>query len=128
MQHTLFVYGTLRRGFSNHPLMRGAQCLGPAVTRQKYALYCKDIPYLCREPRHCSVRGEVYVVDEYQLKRIDRLEEHPHWYVRERIEVILDNGRRVTAWCYFNDAPAGRLLASGDYAEAGRGKLLMPRH
>lgn len=118
MQHTLFVYGTLRRGYGNHGLMGDAPCLGRARTKGLFALFSHGIPYLSRQPRTTRVTGEVYVVDDLRLARIDRLEAHPHWYVREEIEVVLENGRGMTAWCYFNDKPRGMLLASGDFADA----------
>ncbi|MDR3557263.1 MAG: gamma-glutamylcyclotransferase [Syntrophobacteraceae bacterium] len=113
----MFVYGTLRRGFENHFLLDGAIFLGPARTRGKYALFSENIPYVSKTKEISTVAGEVYRVDSPTLERIDLLEGHPNWYVREMIEVVLQDGSIVSAWIYFCPAPEGILVESGDYGD-----------
>lgn len=115
----VFVYGTLRRGQVNHPLLQGAQALGPARTKEAYALYLDDFPYLLEERAVCPIVGELYGVSPAGLKLLDQLEEHPLWYER-RVRPVLDQEGRVRqAWVYFfTGGPRGRLLASGDLAQA----------
>jgi gamma-glutamylaminecyclotransferase len=115
--HVMFVYGTLRRGFENHFLLDGAIFLGAARTREKYALYSENIPYVSKTKEISTVAGEVYRVDSPTLERIDLLEGHPNWYVREMIEVILQDGSIVSAWIYFCTDPQGIVVESGDYAD-----------
>ncbi len=119
MSHAVFVYGTLRRGFSNHHCMRGARLLGGARTRERYAMYVEDCPYLVQEEARYHVMGEVYEVSDAVLLTLDALEEHPRVYERRRIQAVLDSGRAVEAWCYFARAPRGRLLPHGDFAGEG---------
>ncbi|MBD3793206.1 MAG: gamma-glutamylcyclotransferase [Campylobacterales bacterium] len=45
---TLFVYGTLKKGFENHHFLDGAKFLGEATTKEKYPMVniVKAYPYL----------------------------------------------------------------------------------
>ncbi|EFI34600.1 AIG2 family protein [Desulfonatronospira thiodismutans ASO3-1] len=111
----VFVYGTLRKGCSNHHLLKDARDIGPARTSEDYALYVHDYPYTVKSEAVGPIRGEVYLVDGRGLDRLDRLENHPHWYVREKKPVQLDEGREVQAWIYFFPEPRGHLVKSGDF-------------
>lgn len=111
----VFVYGTLRRGFTNHHFMHGARLLGGARSVDRYAMYLADCPYLVQEEARYTVAGEVYEVSDAMLMTLDALEEHPRVYERRRIPVVLDSGREITAWCYFSLVPQGRLLPQGEY-------------
>jgi gamma-glutamylcyclotransferase (GGCT)/AIG2-like uncharacterized protein YtfP len=115
-EHAVFVYGTLRRGCSNHGLLAGSEYLGPARTVQAYALYVGACPLVVKDQAVSPVLGEVYRVDAAGLARLDELEEHPHVYRRELTEVELDAGERLTAWLYFYPRPEGTPVLSGDYA------------
>lgn len=114
----VFVYGTLRRGYVNHPLLKGAQDLGPARTQEAYALYLDDFPYLLEDQAVCPIVGELYAVSATGLRLLDQLEEHPSWYERRQRPVLDREGRARQAWIYFFPLARGRLLASGDLAEA----------
>jgi gamma-glutamylcyclotransferase (GGCT)/AIG2-like uncharacterized protein YtfP len=61
------------------------------------------------------IRGEVYAVDDAILSALDDLEDHPHEYCREQVEIELNSGETVTAWLYFHPKPAGKLVESGDF-------------
>lgn len=124
-KETVFVYGSLRRGFCNHHLLDGRECLGPAATAEPHPL-CIDghgWPVLGRGPGPCPARGEVYRVDAACLARLDALEGHPDDYLREPAPVILDKGEAITAWVYFHPRAHGDPVPTGDYADhpsAGR--------
>ena len=115
----VFVYGTLRRGFSNHRFLTGARFVGPGRTAESHGLYLEDgIPYLAAGEGRYPVVGEVYAVDAAILAGLDELEEHPRVYARRPAAIVLDDGRRLVAWAYFADEPRGAPLASGDFADA----------
>ncbi len=117
MHWDVFVYGTLRQGFHNHQCLRGAVCLGPAATREPYAMYvAAGIPYLVKAEPRCVISGELYRVDGPILAGLDRLEEHPLVYCREEADIILADGRATRAWIYFARRPHGRLADTGDFA------------
>ena len=113
--HTVFVYGTLRSGFSNHFIMEPTVKIGNGTTKNKYALYEAGIPYLVEDEKVSNVKGEVYFVDETTFDILDTLEGHPSWYERKLIPVIVE-GKEYTAWTYFNK-PNGVLNKSGDYGK-----------
>lgn len=101
--HTIAVYGTLKRGFSNNrAYLRDARYLGQGETVDKYPLIVSGLPYMVNHKGvgH-NVVVDVYNVNNRQLKNIDMLEGHPNWYKRSQIKVKLD-GREVLAWVYFN--------------------------
>ena len=116
-QYVIFVYGTLKSGYGNNYLLKGAECLGGAKTVEKYALYEQGIPYVVKSEPVAQIQGEVYLVDSATLARLDQLEGHPGWYYRELIPVILDRDiyQLLSAWIYFYPYPKGRLLPDGQF-------------
>src|SRR3954462_14307849 len=96
LQLELFVYGTLMKGEHHHAELAGAEFLGPVETESGFELLLIDYyPALLRGGSG-KVRGELDRVDAVTLKRLDELEEVPHYYVRESI--VLADGRSVDTY------------------------------
>jgi gamma-glutamylcyclotransferase (GGCT)/AIG2-like uncharacterized protein YtfP len=100
--HRVFVYGTLKRGLPNHPLLQGSRFLGPAITTERYRMIASEFPVLLSYGSGLTVKGELYEVDTETRNRIDRLER------------VRDDGggsyeRRATDVHYWN---GDKLLAS----------------
>ncbi len=113
MQHLVFVYGTLRQGESNHSFLAESQLLGHFETKPEYALY--DLgPYPGIAEGHHAISGEVYLIDEETLAKLDILEDVPVEYHRETIETPFG-----TAWIYiYQEATAQEaLIDSGDWCQ-----------
>src|SRR5580658_691009 len=72
----VFVYGTLKRGGSNHFLLAGQQFVGAARTRAGFALYDLDgYPGMVVDASAAEgIAGEVWSVDAACLAELDRLE------------------------------------------------------
>jgi gamma-glutamylaminecyclotransferase len=73
----VFVYGTLKRGGSNHAHLAGQTFLGEARTARGFQLYqLSGYPGMVAEksPRAEGVTGEVWSVDAATLEQLDRLE------------------------------------------------------
>lgn len=88
MSRLLFVYGTLKRGCSNHAQLVGQAFLGAARTVPGYRLY--DLGGYPGLSLHASdttgVTGEVWSVDDAALRRLDQFEGvHAGLYRRELI-------------------------------------------
>ena len=100
----VFVYGTLKRGHGNHPLLGDSLFVGEATTLGKYTLYDGGFPRMSNFPGDVKsyVAGEVFhVTSAAVLDGLDRLEGHPTFYIRRRIWVRMtasDSHQRV--WAY----------------------------
>ncbi|KAF8032560.1 hypothetical protein BT93_D1463 [Corymbia citriodora subsp. variegata] len=116
----IFTYGTLKRGFPNHPLMEDlihssdAVSLGPHVTHLPHPLVLGPfgIPFLINLPgRGHRVRGELFSVSPRGLARVDELEGvgRGH-YERLPIKVESGGGDLVEAEAYFAHASFGEGL------------------
>lgn len=72
----IFVYGSLKRGGSNHALLQGQSFLGTARTAAGFRLFdLGDYPGMVAWPGDTTgVEGEVWAVDAAGLARLDQLE------------------------------------------------------
>jgi gamma-glutamylaminecyclotransferase len=112
----VFVYGTLKRGFPNHPLLERSQLLGEALTCERWPLLIAGRWFVpCMRERRGEghrVRGELYAVDAATLEALDELEgvNEPDGYDRRAIEVERGPGdERLEAQAYFKRAPLGAV-------------------
>ena len=65
-------------------------------------LCISGLPYLIKgehEEGH-FVQMELYFVGDSGLKILDALEGHPHFYEREKLEVVTAEGEQMTPWVY----------------------------
>ena len=89
----LFVYGTLRRGHSNHEWLEGAPFVGSCTTAPAYEVtHFENFPALVVGAT--SVPGELYAVDETLLARLDDFEGSNY----RRALVELADGRVVDTY------------------------------
>ncbi len=126
MKYSVFVYGTLRKGGSNHFRMKGAEFVGAGKVIG--AIYRIDwIPglifpaYIGEEEGR--VVGEIYRVDSVQLKALDEFEgisdaySKPHEYRRVETSVKMDSGDEEVAWIWEWNLPLreAEQLVGGDW-------------
>lgn len=98
---TIFVYGTLKRGFHNHDFLDTARFLGEdSVSGELY----RDgrLPLMIKGEG--TVHGELFEVQEERMALLDRLEGHPTWYRRE--PVVTHSGKQAEAY-FFQTLPLG---------------------
>lgn len=105
--HLLFVYGSLKRGFSNHPLLVTAHFVGECRTEARYQLLVFGIYPALSEGGDRAIAGELYAVDTRLLFELDEFEGEAY----RRRAVQLEDGR--TAEAYFL-APERRAEAVPD--------------
>ncbi|XP_048477759.1 putative gamma-glutamylcyclotransferase CG2811 isoform X1 [Plutella xylostella] len=113
MTHKVFVYGTLKKNEPNHYWLTAPEngkgtFVSAATTKNKYPLIIAtkyNIPFLLYSPGNGHhVCGEIYEVDDLMLSKLDILEGHPDYYIREVDDVVpktLDNSNHVKCWVYF---------------------------
>ena len=94
----VFVYGTLKRGFSANSMLQGARYLGEGVI-EGYDMYdLGSFPAIIEGEG--KVRGEVYEVDKGTLNLLDFYEGVPNLYVRKKVKVKMENGKIEDAYAY----------------------------
>lgn len=107
----VFVYGTLKKGYGNHSLLREAKFIGEALTLKRFRLFDVGFPYAVPSQRGARLKGEVYEVNSPEImKALDWLEGYPSHYKRQVIMVELENGQKIEAWIYVVDTPEGREI------------------
>ncbi len=113
MQHLLFVYGTLRKGESNHTFLEHADFLGSYETAPEYSLYDLGGHPAVIEG-HSTIQGEIYLLDDKTLAEIDKLEDVPVEYRREQIDTPFGK-----AWIYLyqDSSQLDVILSSGDWCQ-----------
>lgn len=103
----IFVYGTLKRGHSNHGWMRGQQFIGEASTRPLFRLHdLGGYPGMVRhETQGLSVQGEIWEVDAEGMERLDELEDvNGGEYIREAIPLLPPfDQERIEGYRYLRD-------------------------
>lgn len=114
----VFVYGTLKQGFSNHILMEDlmtagdAAFVGPCRTLHRLPLVCGPyrVPFLLNLPgRGQRVAGELYAVSAEGIARMDELEGLTRGHY-ERLPITVE--------VQGDDAPVEAYYAHRSYAEA----------
>jgi gamma-glutamylcyclotransferase (GGCT)/AIG2-like uncharacterized protein YtfP len=112
----IFVYGTLKRGHSNHGYMRGQTFIDLAITEPRYRLYdLGGYPGMVLEASHGSnIQGEVWEIDAACLKQLDELEgTEIGEYVRELIPLLPPfQDQRVQGYRYLMDVSAASDLGA----------------
>jgi gamma-glutamylaminecyclotransferase len=113
----IFVYGTLKRGCSNHHYLAGQTLLGEARTAPGFALFdLGGYPGMVALPGESgSVSGEVWEVDTDCLERLDALEGTAEGLYRREAAALLEPfaGRGVEAYFFLQSVEGrGRLGAT----------------
>lgn len=118
----VFVYGTLKQGHGNHHFLNGAEFVGKgkisAGLFKMVSLGAFPAILPSYGEKTSSIKGELYVVTDEQLKGLDMLEGYPDFYDRIAVSVELDNGAGWTnALTYYIDHPGKdeRPIPSGEW-------------
>ncbi|MBK1735860.1 hypothetical protein CKO15_11340 [Halorhodospira abdelmalekii] len=108
----VFVYGTLKRGHSNHHVLARAngRFLMAWATAPEYELIDLGAFPAVREGGGTAIQGEIYKVRD--LAPIDRLEGYPMLYDRKRIETPCGS-----AWLYIKNDARGAVIPSGEWID-----------
>merc|ERR1712037_93131 len=124
----IFVYGTLKRGFSNYHEMEkleGKIFISEAKTVKKFPLVVATecgIPALLKVPGSARVTGELWEIPERWIQQVDDFEAHPELYTRLNEEVERkDTGAIVSAGIYFIEQPNEELLRLPSFATYNEG-------
>jgi gamma-glutamylcyclotransferase (GGCT)/AIG2-like uncharacterized protein YtfP len=95
----------LKQGYGNHRLLTEQEFIGYGTTVESYSMKCFGVPMVfdVDEARHGPVAVEVYSVTKEQLTGpLDRLEGHPTFYCRKKINIRIGNDTHK-CWLYFGN-------------------------
>jgi len=97
------VYGTLKKGFGNHRLLKRADFIGEGVTKDLYRLCVSGLPFLIDgiSEEGNNIEVEVYMCNPFEMMSLDALEGHPVFYERKMTPIVLSDGETYDAWVYF---------------------------
>jgi gamma-glutamylcyclotransferase (GGCT)/AIG2-like uncharacterized protein YtfP len=110
----IFVYGTLRRGGSNHFRMEMARFVAAGMVSGR--LYQIDwYPGLVLDAAACVITGEIYQVSPEVLKELDLFEGAE--YRRLQTQVRLPDGETLSAWIWewLGGIDESRRITRGDW-------------
>ena len=114
----IFVYGTLKRGFSAHDLMGNSAFVGEFRTHPRYHLYdVGSFPTIAETNEHGNgVLGEVYEVDNKAvMQRLDYYEGVARGLFRKEL-IDLSDGSQATAYMYNHQSSgSSRKIESGEW-------------
>jgi gamma-glutamylcyclotransferase (GGCT)/AIG2-like uncharacterized protein YtfP len=119
--NTVAVYGSLRKGFGNHALLRDAEFVTEEYISGYDMISLGGFPALFKSEVPVSkILVEIYKVDDSEMTGLDRLEGYPSFYNREEIETS-----KGKAWIYFIENSSGyyestknrEVIKSGDWKE-----------
>jgi len=119
--NTVFVYGTLKLGGTNHRFLDGQHFLGKATTVPGYTLYSLgDYPGMVQAPGdRAGVSGELWDVDDACLAELDRLEGLDEGlYARVNV-TLLPNPHASAAQTYLYLRPHSGLPPLGSHWPVG---------
>lgn len=121
-KNLVFVYGTLKRGFSNHYLLEKSTFIGEGVTEENMIMYERGIPFLNDEEKGITqIHGEVYEVTDRTLDKLDLLEGYNKnfpdnsFYKRKIKSIILNNNVKLNCFVYICNYYKGNIIKSGKY-------------
>lgn len=105
----VFVYGSLKRGFSNNHYLKDSNFIGRYQTETPYLmLSLGGFPGVVKNTSNYFdykgyILGEFYKINRETLASLDRLEGNGHFYNREIINIVnIDNNVEIEkAWIYF---------------------------
>ncbi len=112
----MFVYGTLKRGGSNHAFMSGQTFCGDARTVAGFSLISLgEFPGIVPDPDDREgVAGEVWSVDEFCLAELDELEGLAEGlYRRERVALQPPFADREVFTYFYAQSTTGRSRIPG---------------
>lgn len=110
----IFVYGTLRRGGTNHFRMAGMDFISSATVHGM--LYRVDwYPALILNPDAPMVRGEIYQINDTSLPALDEYEGAQYHRVRTTATDTRGQEHEVWIWEWIDSTETLQPIPDGDW-------------
>ncbi len=119
MKRYLFIYGSLKKGFSNENLLENTRFITNAVTKDRFLMYPNfdyTYPYLFEDKNKINeskrVKGELYLVSESYIKNsLDVFERVDAELYKRETRVLLKEDIEIEADIYITN---NAILESGE--------------
>lgn len=118
MSHKVFVYGTLKKGCSNHQLMNGSHFVRHVRTKPMYNLFNLGAYPGLQKGGLARIAGEIYEVNDSTLDRLDWFEGHPHLFERLPIEAEDYEGEVLWGYIYKGNTGGKNIVLSGEWLDS----------
>lgn len=106
--HYVFTYGTLKRGYRNHHYLKNSKFICEASIDGFYMFDLGKYPGIYEGSG--VIYGEIYEVDDDELREMDLLEEEGSLYIRKSIRV-----NNLDAWIYVYNKKVDNLIKIEKY-------------
>jgi gamma-glutamylcyclotransferase (GGCT)/AIG2-like uncharacterized protein YtfP len=111
-KHLVFVYGTLRRGASNHHMLADSDFLGRHLTEPLYTMFLLgEFPAVVARGE-TAVTGEIYRISDEVFALLDELECYPSVFSRQ---VIHTPAGETWMYLYNRLVGTGSTVPHGDW-------------
>lgn len=96
----LFVYGSLKRGYPNHMILKScAKNIQNGIISG--TLYDIKLGFPAVQLKgNYKIKGQLAQIPSEYLSYFDYFEGVPRFYQREKVQVVLQNGKTTTAFIY----------------------------
>jgi gamma-glutamylcyclotransferase (GGCT)/AIG2-like uncharacterized protein YtfP len=112
----VFVYGTLRRGGSNHFRMADAEFIESGTLRGR--LYRIDwYPGLVLDASGDEISGEIFAVDPQRLTSLDEFEGHEYRRIRATVKTPYGIPMKAWMWEWLMPVDESHRILSGDWSK-----------
>lgn len=139
MANFIFVYGTLKRGGWNNDILSECEFVGTGTARGCVLIdmgACPGmVPGRVGSPlSDNNATGEVYSVPDHLfpslLQQLDKLENVDRMYIRVRLSVVLDNGKRLgcATYLYMLNLNDDIVVEGGDWDQHRATAITRARH
>jgi len=118
----VFVYGSLKKGYSNSNLLNDQEYLGEFKTLDKYSMVSLGtFPGVFLNGGSSQIQGELYEVSQACMDSLDQLEGYPNFYDRVLVQIENSQGDIYVAWIYYLPSEMDYLdfkpIPSGNWEE-----------
>ena len=104
----LFVYGTLKRGYGNHYIIKKSKFLGDFISVDKFDMSGYGFPEIYPNKDGKRIKGEIYDLCDQDFVFTDSLEGNGSFYRRE-IRDFTNNKETIKAWIYIILSPGSPI-------------------
>ena len=108
MKTLLFVYGTLKTGYSNNDILSVGEFLGNHLTEPSYTMYDLGLFPAITLNGNTAIHGEVWSLPDLGLT--DFIEGYPKFYDRTMIPTKFGD-----AWVYYLPSANGDIIETGKW-------------